>query len=56
LLYSGVRIGDPVALERSRLSSHGWLMLRMERTRQLHYAKLPQLAVDVLAAVRAEGK
>lgn len=51
LLYSGLRISDIVSLERSRLGSDGRLLLRMEKTGNAVYVKLPAKAVDALKAL-----
>lgn len=55
LLYSGMRIGDAVRLLRSRVGKDGRLLLRMEKTNQPLYVKLPQVAVDALWAIPDNG-
>jgi len=57
LLYTGFRLSDAVKLERSRLDMHtGKLMIRMMKTREALYIRLPQDALDALAAVPVESK
>jgi integrase/recombinase XerD len=56
LLYSGLRIGDAVKLERWRIDADGRLMIRMEKTREPLYVRLPAVCLEALAAVPMESK
>jgi integrase/recombinase XerD len=56
LLYSGLRISDAVKLERAKLDlATGRLLIRMMKTREPLYVRLPQEAVDALAALECES-
>lgn len=56
LLYSGLRIGDAVKLERSRIDREGRLLIRMEKTRKPLYVRLPDEALAALAKIPVESK
>jgi site-specific recombinase XerD len=56
LLYSGMRIGDAVKLERSRLGPDGRLLVRMMKTGEPLYVKLGKVAVDALRAIPEESR
>lgn len=51
LLYSGLRISDIIGLTRERLGTDGRLLLRMEKTGNAVYVKLPAKAIDALTAL-----
>jgi site-specific recombinase XerD len=56
LLYSGFRISDAVKLRRADLDMKtGQLMVRLMKTRAPLYIRLPQVALDALAAVPVES-
>ena len=55
LLYSGMRIGDTVKLERSRIDDKGRLMIRMEKTREPLYVRLPDVALEALRQIPVES-
>lgn len=56
LLYSGFRISDAVKLERAAVDMKtGRLLVRMMKTRAPLYIRLPQVALDALAAVAVEA-
>ena len=56
LLYSGMRISDVIKLERSRLEMKtGRLLIRMMKTREPLYVRLPAVAVSALAALNEES-
>jgi integrase/recombinase XerD len=57
LLYSGFRISDAIKLERSAIDMRtGRLLIRMMKTREPLYIRLPQIVVDALAALPVESK
>ena len=57
LLYSGFRISDAIQLERSAIDMRtGRLFIRMMKTREPLYIRLPQIVLDALAALPVESK
>jgi integrase/recombinase XerD len=56
LLYSGFRISDAVKLRRADVDMHsGQLLVRMMKTREPLYIRLPQIVLTALAAVPVES-
>jgi site-specific recombinase XerD len=57
LLYSGFRISDAIKLERAAVNMQtGRLMVRMMKTRNPLYIRLPQIVLDALAVVPIESR
>jgi integrase/recombinase XerD len=56
LLYSGMRISDAIRLKRSRVDKKGRLMIRMMKTGGALYVRLPEAALQALAAVPIESE
>jgi integrase/recombinase XerD len=56
LLYSGMRISDTVLLKRSRINAEGQLLLRMEKTKEPLYVRLPPVVLEALSALAVEGE
>jgi site-specific recombinase XerD len=56
LLYSGFRISDAVQLERSRVEAGGKLLVRMMKTGNPLYVRIPQACVDALDSIPIESK
>jgi integrase/recombinase XerD len=56
LLYSGFRISDAVKLARAKVNMQtGQLLIRMMKTGAPLYVRLPQIALDALAALPVES-
>lgn len=55
LLYSGLRVGDAVRLKRDRIDQDGRLLLRMEKTREPLYVKLPPHVLEALRRIPVES-
>jgi site-specific recombinase XerD len=56
LLYSGLRISDVVKLERTKLDMRtGRLLIRMMKTREPLYVRLPEEALTALASLPVES-
>jgi integrase/recombinase XerD len=56
MLYSGMRISDTVSLRRDRIDADGRLLIRMEKTNEPLYVRLPEHALEALRAVPVESE
>src|SRR5262249_8533888 len=56
LRYSGLRIGDVVALQRDHVDADGRLFLRTAKTGESVYLPLPKVTTEALSAVAGEGR